>query len=682
MDERRDPWTWATRVALAILVLIAVWPHLRGLSGVLGLDLANYGVRIWIFAQAWSAGAPLPELTRWSGCGEPFVLYNGSLASCLAGGCAWILGGLGAGSEQATAWALRGAYVLCDGGSVLLAFLALRWAGVGRAGALVGAAGWGLGWLRRGESIHAANLEHAAFLALLPLAAGLLARVVRRPHQLRRPLAGLGLVLAFLVPVHPGLALIFGVQLALAVGLAIGLKPRARHDARRLVGALLLSGAVAALATAWFSVQLLAERAEFGLVPFPIAADPDASLLDYLNRSLWFADRERYALSPSNYLSSAYAGLSLFALALVGLALPGARRRVAAALALALGSALVSLHPAWTTALFGEIYGLASIRFAAPAFLWLVVAAALGADRLCQLVRHQRRGRGHTSPIRRPALVACLSLTALVAADFGFLTRDNPLYEPQTNARHPLSVGVAAGLAPLWEQIARLERDRAEPRIHRVLGHPHLEQHQGVLVHGLPLADGLERHGWRPGARAALDRARGAVEQALRGEPTDLGGALDALAIRYVTILDPGGRLPPRLPGLVRRALAPPIVALYERDGPTPAFVLPGGAARLIEERDRRIRLEVTRGGAALELRRQFHPRWRARFGDADLPVRESARGMMTVDLPAGSGELVLTHAPWPGRVPAGLLSLLALLALGFGLSGARCYSPPSGGAA
>ena len=85
----------------------------------------------------------------------------------------------------------------------------------------MGAVSWGFGWLRRGESIHAANLEHAVFLALLPWAAGLTARLTRHAAPSRSAVCALALLASWLVPLHPGLALIYGAWVALAGLLAL-----------------------------------------------------------------------------------------------------------------------------------------------------------------------------------------------------------------------------------------------------------------------------------------------------------------------------------------------------------------------------------------------------------------------------------------------------------------------------
>lgn len=655
----------ARRATAAALVagaaLLVAWPWATGLRGVLGLDRGNYAARVFVFARAWERGDPLPEVTRWAGAGEPFVLFNGSLASCAAGGLAALLGAAGLGAEAATALALRAAWVACDALAVLLAFLGLRLAGVGRAGALVGALAWGLVWPRRGESIHAANLEHAAFLALVPLAAGLVGRLVRRPARWRRPAAALAVVLAALVPIHPGLAVIFGAQVALAAAAALIARRRApAHAPRRSLGPLLLAAALGAAGSLWFWGRLLATRHAF-MDPGPSRAEPEATLLDYLDRSLWFADPggTRLALSPDNYLSSAYLGVTVVALGLLGAALPPVRRRAAAALSLGLGSALVSLHPDWTTAVFGPIHGLSAIRFAAPAAFWTCAAAALGADALARALAPRLGPRG------RPLHVAA-ALGVAVAADLLTLTAGTGrLYAPETSPAHPVCAGYAIDLAPTWDDLARRP---AGAGFERVLQVPALELHEGPIVHGRPALDGLERHGWRPGARDGLWRARDLVERAVTGAlaPDDppLGPLLDRLGVRWVVVLATDVPLPARLPGLVRVARGE-VVALYERAQDRP--VAPR-AVEVLEEHDERVRLRLGDGPAGpLEVARQAHPRLVARWTGSDgqtrpLDAAESDLGLVTVALPPGPGELTLTLEPWSGAAPSGIVAALAAL--------------------
>jgi hypothetical protein len=189
-----------------------------------------------------------------------------------------------------------------------------------------GAATWALAWPRRGESIHAANLEHVAFLTLLPLAAGLAATIVRRPGRARRPAAALGLAVAGLVTCHPGLAVVHGAPLAaLVTGAAVVRHRRRPRRARARRAALALATAVGAGGSTWFTWPLLAERAEFGRGVEVPGADEEASLLDYADRALWFSapGEGRAAVSPGNYLSSAYLGATALALGAFGVAPPG-----------------------------------------------------------------------------------------------------------------------------------------------------------------------------------------------------------------------------------------------------------------------------------------------------------------------------------------------------------------------
>ena len=276
--------------------------------------------------------------------------WNASPAACAGGALAAIFGWSGAGPEAAAASALRVSSVLLDGLAPLLAWWALRRVGLGRGAALAGAATWALTWPRRGESIHAANLEHVAFLTLLPLAAGLAATIVRRPGRARRPAAGLGLVVAALVTCHSGLAVVHGAPLAALVAGAALVRHRRRPRALgRVAGALALAAAVGVAGSLWFTGPLVAERAEFGRGVEVPGADDEATLLDYADRALWFSapGASRSAVSPGNYLSSAYLGATALALGAFGLLLPGGRRRLAAgAVGLGLGCALVSLHPA------------------------------------------------------------------------------------------------------------------------------------------------------------------------------------------------------------------------------------------------------------------------------------------------------------------------------------------------
>jgi hypothetical protein len=641
-------------VLLGCLAVYVGMPYLLGLRGLAGLDLANYAARIHLFAQAWSAGDPFPELTRWTGCGEPFVLFNGSLASWLGGCLAWLLQALGQGAEVATARALRAVYVLCDAGAVLAAYWALRQAGASWAGALAGAAAWGCGWLRRGESLHAANLEHAAFLALLPLAAGLIARLVRRPQAPGRPTAALALVLALLVPIHPGLGVIFGVQLALLAGVAVGVRRRRPRES-------LAAGATAALwgalACAWFAGPLLAERGAFGQGVAPIEPEAAATLLDYLDRSLWFSapGKTRFALSPSNYLSSAYAGISVVVLALAGAALPGRRRRAAACLLMALVSAVISLRPSWTTAVFGPVYGLASIRFAAPAFFWLCAGAALGVDSLARWALARTRNPAAT-------LVVAVGAALVVAADFATLeSHAGDRYAVQiTDRDHPLCAQGGLLLGAHWEQIAAAQPSSG---FDRVLSVPNYELHQGLLVHGRRSVDGLERHGWRGGLRQLLASAREDVVGTLAGRRSD-PAALDRLGVRWVTTL-----LQPAVdrPGLRLVASDPEArAALYERAAPPPAWG-DGLTATLAREADEDFELQVDGSGGPLVVSRQFHRRWEARWDDdaTPLPVAPTADGLLQVEVPAGRGRLRVTLAPWGGRWLTRPLTALAwLLAL------------------
>lgn len=634
------------------------WPWLTGLQGIVGLDRGNYAARVHAFSRSWSGdGSALPELTRWSGLGEPFVLYNGSLASCAGGALAALLEHGGATPEQAVSSALRVAWIACDALAVLLAFAGLRLAGAGRAGGLVGALAWGLVWPRLGESIHAANLEHAAVLALLPLAAGLVARIVRRPASWQRPTGLLGVVLALVVPIHPGLSLIFGSQIALAVALALHLRRRpAPRQVGRAARALALATALGAAGALWFWGPLLEQRHAFH-DPGPTRPSPAASLLDYVDRTLWFADPDasRLALSPDNYLSSAYVGLTVVGLGAFAVASRRTRRRALTAVALGLGSALVSLHPAWTTAVFGPIHGLSAVRFAAPTALWACIAAALGADALARAIAPR------LGPRARPLHVAT-ALGLVVALDLLSVTwGTGALYRPAATPEHPLCADRAAALAPLWRVIAQQPAGQA---FERVLDVPALELHEAVVVHGRPAADGLERHGWRPGARAALQSARQAVEDAvLRTRAVDelagLGPLLDRLSVRWVTVLAPGRALPSTLPGLTR-VTARGDAALYER-------VTRPGRLELLDETDEAVRLRLGDGAAApLEVARQAHPRLRAVFVDPDgreraLPITESDAGLVLVDVPAGPGELRVALEPWSGAGPARVLASLAL---------------------
>jgi hypothetical protein len=652
----------AARATTAALVagaaVLVAWPWATGPQGLVGLDRGNYAARIHAFSDSWSGpGSALPELTRWSGLGEPFVLYNGSLASCAGGALAALLEAAGRAPERAVHDALRAAWLVCDALAALLAFAGLRLAGAGRAGALVGSLAWGLVWPRLGESIHAANLEHAAVLALLPLAAGLVARIVRRPAAWRRPAGLLGVVLALVVPIHPGLSLILGGQVALAA--TIALLARRRSAARRLgptVASLLLAAALGAAGSLWFWGPLLEQRRAFE-DPGPTRPSDEATLLDYVDRTLWFSDPDasRFALSPDNYLASAYVGLTVVALGACAVAGRRTRRRALGALALGLASALVSLHPAWTTALFGPIHGLSAVRFAAPAALWACVAAALGVDALARALMPR------LGPRARPLHVAA-AVGALVALDLLSLTwGTGALYRPVPSAEHPLCADRAAALAPLWGVIARHPRG---PSFGRVLDVPALELHEGVVVHGRPAADGLERHGWRPGARAALQRARQGVEDAVLGARTDdelrgLGPLLDRLAVRWVTVLAPGRPLPPSLPGLTR-VTARGDAALYER-------LAPPGRVTVLDETDEAARLRLADGPAGpLEVARQTHARLRAAFvgpdgRELDLPITESDAGLVLVDVPAGPGELRLWLEPWAGAGAARALAWLAL---------------------
>jgi len=664
---RRRPWAWVPIVGATAAVAAAPW--LVGLPGMLGLDLGNYAARVALFAEGWGEGDPLRALTRWTGCGEPFVLYNGSLASAAAGAVAWLLGVLGAGAERAAALALRSAYVVCDGLAAAGAYWALRTAGRGRVGAAAGAAAWTLGWLRRGESVHAANLEHAAFLALLPWVLGLAAGLVRRPPAGARPglprVAALGLLLALVVPIHPGWAVIFGLQGGLLLAAWLALDRRVRPGAGRAAAALAAAAAVGALAAAWFWVPLLAERGEFARgAGALVRAGSEASLLDYLDRSLLFGAGERWALSPDFYLGSAYAGWTVLALGLAGVALPG--RRGWAGLGLLAGalSAWVSLRPDWTEAAFGPVYGLASIRFAAPAFAWWVVAAAAGADAVAARVRSRAGGRiapGRLRPLTGGVLVA------LVAVDLGSLSRAE-YHAGERQAAHPLCTGVAAALAPVWEALAAAPR--APGAAERVLGVPNYELHQGLVVHGRPLADGLERHAWRPGTRDAVNRLRAGLTASL-AEPAAsrprLPRLLDALGVRWVTVLDVEGRLPERLPGLVRRARPHEVAALYERAGPPPPLAsYPAGEVRSVDEANARVRLEVAGPGGELLVRRQWRPRWTARLepaGGEPLPLRETERGFVAVELPPGAAAVALVHEEPLAYALADALAALAWLA-------------------
>ncbi len=654
----------AARATTAALVgaaaLLAAWPWLTGPRGVVGLDRGNYAARVLVFAEAWARGDPLPELTRWAGAGEPFVLFNGSLAACAGGALAGLLGALGASTETAVAGALRATWVACDALAVLLGFAGLRLAGVGRAGALVGALAWALTWARRGESIHAANLEHAAFLALLPLAAGLVAHLVRRPHAWRRSTPALALVLALLVPIHPGLAVIFGAQVALAAVLGLAARRGPAHPPARPVGPLLLAAALGAAGALWFWGRLLVERHAFH-DPGPARPSPEATLLDYLDRSLWFAEPgvSRLALSPDNYLSSAYVGGTVLALGVAALGLRRVRRRAGAALALALGSALVSLHPAWTTAVFGPIHGLSAVRFAAPAAFWTCVAAALGADALARALA-PRLGRGGR-PLHAGAGLALVVALDLLSVTWG----TSRLYAPPTSPEHPVCAGYAVDLAPVWDDLARRPRG---PGFDRVLEVPSLELHEGVIVHGHPALDGLERHGWRPGARDALASARQRVEAAVLegGLPADdpeLLRLLDRLGVRWVVVLAGGYPLPDRLAGLARVALHGD-AALYERAPPARG---PRGL-EVLDDHDERVRLRVTDGPAGrVEVARQAHRRLIATWTGADgaareLSTGESELGLLEVDLPAGPGELTLALEPWWGAAPSGIVGVLAAL--------------------
>jgi hypothetical protein len=107
-----------------------------------------------------------------------------------------------------------------------------------------------------------------------------------------------------------------------------------------------------------------------------------------------------------------------------------------------------------------------------------------------------------------------------------------------------------------------------------------------------------------------------------------------------------------------------------------------GGRLDLLAEAPDRMRLRIESDGGLAVVRRAYHPMWRARAENSELPVVPANLVLMGIEMPPGAHEVVLEISAQP-EAAAGLVAgaTVALLAVaGFATrSGGRPWSPGRG---
>jgi hypothetical protein len=592
---------------------------------------------IWAYGRSIEAGSWYPLWIPYLGAGMPLFQFYGPLNFLMA------LPGVLAGLAPVGAFKLElfQGHVL----SALSFLAAARLLGAGWRGSLVGAvAGAFAPWRLAVFDYRGALGEANAFLFLPVVAAAALrtAREGRPRHAAILAGSAAGLILTHLLSLF---TLAVTLVPALAAG-ALSASPEMLSRGRRL-GSLAAALLAAALLTAWWWLPAAVEGTHTSVGDRSSASryfryeEHGVALTAPFERRLW--DRSRISL-PESYTGGRGAGelpMPFYAgsvLLIAGLAAPfWSRRSGTGGLALGAGLAL-ALATAPAAHLLAGVPGFAQLyfpwRFLTPASVLAALALAVAADR-----------REASSGFRASAFFFA-ALTVCLVWDAAPYTGAPDRIPPHDGIVHWVARGGGEGhWANSMEAVPVAPPAGAEP--HRVwdlkLPPSRYDATIDAVYYVYPewVTPVLYRSYWLSSDPAVIARA---------------GVSL---------MFDEGRRDPRRLPA---RAYAE-LVQVGRPALPVPPERLSRLPGRI------EVQVEVPQGGGRLVILEQAFPGWRATIDGRSAGVPEEDGGFMSVDLPAGAHDVVLTYGL---RTPARIAGLLTTL-LAASLSGLSLLRFPRG---